>query len=65
MRGGKAQFSGSLRNECAMADLKLRRLLDTFDALAERSAVGEMLGSPERYAPTRVDDDAAAGARPG
>ncbi len=56
MHGGKAQFSGTLRNECAMADLKLGRMLDTFDALAERSAVGEMLGSPERYAATRIDE---------
>src|SRR5690606_8724253 len=29
--GGKAQFSGSLRNHCAMADLKLNRLLERFD----------------------------------
>ena len=26
---GKAQFSGSLRNQCALADLKMSRLLDT------------------------------------
>ena len=39
-----------------MADLKLARMLDTFDALAERSAVGEMLGSPERFAATRIDE---------
>jgi putative flavoprotein involved in K+ transport len=56
MNGGKAQFSGTLRNECAMADLKLGRMLDTFDALAARSAVSEMLGSPERHAPTRIDE---------
>src|SRR5687768_2044754 len=56
MNDGKAQFSGTLRNECAMADLKLARMLDTFDALTERSAVGEMLGSPERYPSTRIDD---------
>jgi len=54
--GHKAQFSGNLRNECAMADLKLNRMLDTFDALAERSSVGEMLGAPERFAATRVDE---------
>src|SRR4029450_13046774 len=29
---GTAQFSGSLRNHCAMADLKLTRLLDRIDA---------------------------------
>jgi putative flavoprotein involved in K+ transport len=59
--GRKAQFSGSLRNECAMADLKQARLLDTFDALAESSSVGEMLGAPERFAPTRIDAQPALG----
>jgi len=33
--GGRAQFSGSLRNVCALADLKLGRLLDTIDAWAD------------------------------
>jgi putative flavoprotein involved in K+ transport len=28
INGGKAQFSGALRNHCAMADLKTARLLD-------------------------------------
>ena len=28
---GTAQFSGSLPNQCALADLKLGRLLDTLD----------------------------------
>ena len=31
---GTAQFSGSLLNQCALADLKLRRLLDTIDEWA-------------------------------
>ena len=31
IQNGKAHFSGSLRNHCAMADLKLGRLLDTID----------------------------------
>ena len=30
---GKAQFSGSLRNQCAISDLKMGRLLDTIDEL--------------------------------
>ena len=34
IRDGIAQFSGSLPNMCALADLKLGRLLDTIDALA-------------------------------
>jgi len=54
--GGKALFSGTLRNECAMADLKMARLLDTFDALAARSAVGDMLGPVRRFAATRLDE---------
>ena len=34
IRDGKAQFSGSLRNQCALADLKMARLLDTIDEWA-------------------------------
>jgi len=54
--GGKAQFSGSLRNHCAMADLKLGRLLDTIDDWAERNGTTGQVTPPERYAPTRVED---------
>jgi putative flavoprotein involved in K+ transport len=43
---GVAQFSGSLPNVCALADLKLGRLLNTIDAWA--GAAGE------RFAPTIV-----------
>jgi putative flavoprotein involved in K+ transport len=46
IRDGVAQFSGSLPNVCALADLKLGRLLDTIDAWA--GVVGE------RFAPTAV-----------
>jgi putative flavoprotein involved in K+ transport len=42
IRDGVAQFSGSLPNVCALADLKLGRLLDTIDAWA--GAAGERLG---------------------
>jgi len=46
IQDGVAQFSGSLPNVCALADLKLNRLLDTIDAWA---------GMPgERPAPTIV-----------
>ena len=44
--GGVAQFSGSLPNVCALADLKLGRLLSAIDAWA--GAAGE------RFAPTVV-----------
>ena len=36
IRDGRALFSGSLRNKCALADLKLGRLLDTLDEWATR-----------------------------
>ena len=32
---GIAQFSGSLLNQCTLADLKLNRLLDTLDTWAD------------------------------
>jgi putative flavoprotein involved in K+ transport len=52
---GKAQFSGSLRNHCAMADLKLGRLLDRADDWIAHSDTSCEL-PPERFAPTRVPD---------
>jgi putative flavoprotein involved in K+ transport len=58
---GKAQFSGSLRNHCAMADLKLARLLDRLDEWAEESGDGRELGPPVRFAPTRVDSEPRLG----
>jgi putative flavoprotein involved in K+ transport len=53
---GKAQFSGSLANHCAMADLKLGRLLDRIDTWAEQSGKGSEVAAPERLAPTRVEE---------
>lgn len=53
VRDGHAQFSGSLPNLCALADLKLGRLLDTIDAWAAGAGfAGD--GAPERFAPTKV-----------
>jgi putative flavoprotein involved in K+ transport len=39
VRDGKAYFSGSLRNVCTLADLKLQRLLGTFDAFAAQAGI--------------------------
>jgi putative flavoprotein involved in K+ transport len=55
-RDGVAQFSGSLRNHCAMADLKLNRLLDTIDAWVTRSGNAGASLPPERFCATQVDD---------
>ena len=53
LRGTEALLSGSLPNKCELADLKLGRLLDTFDEWAVESRV-DAVGPPERFAPTRV-----------
>jgi putative flavoprotein involved in K+ transport len=54
IRDGRALFSGGLRNLFALADLKLERLLDTFDEWAR--AHGQAGDAPpgERPEPTRV-----------
>jgi putative flavoprotein involved in K+ transport len=59
VRDGRALFSGGLRNVFALADLKMERLLDTFDEWARTNGVdavgrGPEIGPPERFPPTRV-----------
>jgi putative flavoprotein involved in K+ transport len=53
IRDGRALFSGSLPNVCALADLKLARLLDTLDAWAAESGL-DVPEPPERLPPTVV-----------
>nr|WP_311132557.1 NAD(P)-binding domain-containing protein [Nonomuraea gerenzanensis] len=52
VRDGRALFSGGLRNVFSLADLKLERLLDTFDAWAREH--DPAIGPVERLPPTRV-----------
>ncbi len=52
IRDGQAQFSGSLRNACTLADLKLNRLLAAFDDWADQNGLAGAVGPVERYAPT-------------
>ena len=52
IQDGIAQFSGSLANMFALADLKLGRLLDTIDAWATRAGLDSE--PPRRFAPTAV-----------
>ena len=54
---GKAQFSGSLRNHCAMADLKLNRLLDRIDDWIERNGGSSEVDASERFAPTYTPEN--------
>lgn len=55
VRDGKVQLSGSLRNVCELADLKLNRLLNAFDQWAVENGVDRDLESVHRCAPTLVD----------
>ncbi len=55
VRDGKVQFSGSLRNLCELADLKLNRLLNTMDDWAAENGVSDAVGPPHRPEPTRVE----------
>ncbi|MEM1428283.1 MAG: NAD(P)-binding domain-containing protein [Pseudomonadota bacterium] len=54
IREGSALFSGGLRNHCALADLKLGRLLDGFDAWAEAEGIASALSPANRPSPTAL-----------
>jgi putative flavoprotein involved in K+ transport len=54
VNNGVAQFSGSLRNVAALADLKMNRLLDAIDAWVLRNSV--LCDAPQRFDATRIDD---------
>jgi putative flavoprotein involved in K+ transport len=58
---GKAQFSGSLRNLCAMSDLKMGRLLDLIDEWATENGLDGNVEPPHRLPPTEVEDSPPLG----
>jgi putative flavoprotein involved in K+ transport len=53
----KAQFSGSLANQCALADLKMNRLLQSIDDWCAANDYDSEVEAPHRFAPTGVDVD--------
>jgi len=55
IRDGKAQFSGSLKNLCALSDLKMNRLLNTIDEWATENGLDGEVDPPHRLEPTRVE----------
>ena len=57
---GKAQFAGSLRNMCALSDLKMRRLLELIDEWARTNGLDGTVEPPDRLPPTRVEEVTAA-----
>ena len=54
IRDGKALFSGSLRNVCALADLKMHRLLAAIDEWAAQSGHAVDVPPAGTFPPTRV-----------
>ena len=54
VRDGRALFSGGLANQFALADLKMNRLLDTFDQWAAGHPSEADVGPPERFEPTHA-----------
>lgn len=61
IRDGKVQFSGSLGNQCTLADLKMNRLLESIDAwVRENSKDGEFY-PPHRFDKTLVDAEPQLG----
>jgi putative flavoprotein involved in K+ transport len=59
VRDGRALFSGGMRNMFTLADLKMGRLLDTFDMWARDHGLdAEEVGTAERLPPTRVPSTA-------
>lgn len=61
VRDGRAQFSGSLGNQCALADLKMNRLLDRIDEWATSSGFDGETDPSHRFEPTRVPDSPPLG----
>jgi putative flavoprotein involved in K+ transport len=61
VRDGRALFSGGLRNQFALADLKLERLLDTFDEWARTSGHDHDVVPPERFEATRAPSSSRLG----
>jgi len=61
VQNGVVQFSGSLRNICALADLKMNRLLKTIDEWIEQNPDVSQFDSLERFDRTVVDEDPCLG----
>ena len=58
---GKAQLAGSLRNMCALSDLKMGRLLDRIDEWARANGLDGAVEPARRLPATRVPDNPPVG----
>lgn len=54
LRGTQALFSGALRNACALADLKMNRMLDAFDRWATAQGLDGEVDAVQRFAATAL-----------
>lgn len=54
VRDGRVQFAGSLKNNCALADLKCTRLLGAIDEWITTQGLDAQVSEPVRLEPTRV-----------
>jgi putative flavoprotein involved in K+ transport len=61
LHDGKAQFSGALASQCAMADLKMNRLLTSIDDWISQSGQEGNFEAARRYAPTDISADTKLG----
>lgn len=57
VRDGRALFSGSLANHCALSDQKMTRLLNAIDAWIVERGIEAVVGPAWRPEPTRVPQD--------
>jgi putative flavoprotein involved in K+ transport len=58
LHDGKAQFSGGLASQCAMADLKMNRMLAGIDAWVTESGQESSFAAPCRYEATAIGSQA-------
>jgi putative flavoprotein involved in K+ transport len=61
LNNGKAQFSGSLSNVCALADLKMSRLLASIDAWIAARNEADCFPPPFRFEPTNLSSETRLG----
>jgi putative flavoprotein involved in K+ transport len=61
LRDGKVQFSGSLANHCALADLKMNRLLTNIDVWVNTNGFADRFPAPHRYEPTDIGRETRLG----
>jgi putative flavoprotein involved in K+ transport len=61
LHDGKVQFSGSLAGQCAMADLKMNRMLSSIDTWVSESGQEDSFAAPCRYEPTSIGPNARLG----